>query len=39
VEWEDNGMDREFGAEESLDFVQGINFAPSSVEFDKSMKK
>jgi sugar phosphate isomerase/epimerase len=39
VEWEDNGMDREFGAEESLDFVRGINFAPSSVEFDRNMKK
>ena len=35
VEWEDNGMDREFGAEESLDFVRGMNFAPSSVAFDK----
>jgi sugar phosphate isomerase/epimerase len=39
VEWEDNGMDREFGAEESLDFVRGLNFSPSDVEFDKGMKK
>jgi sugar phosphate isomerase/epimerase len=39
VEWEDNGMDREFGAQESLDFVQGINFSPSEVTFDKDMKK
>jgi sugar phosphate isomerase/epimerase len=34
VEWEDNGMDREFGAKESVDFVKKINFSPSSVIFD-----
>jgi sugar phosphate isomerase/epimerase len=39
VEWEDNGMDREFGAPESLAFVQAMNFAPSTVAFDKEMKK
>jgi sugar phosphate isomerase/epimerase len=39
VEWEDNGMDREFGAKESLEFVRSINFAPSSAAFDKDMKK
>jgi sugar phosphate isomerase/epimerase len=39
VEWEDNGMDREFGAKESLEFVRSMNFAPSTVTFDKSMKK
>ena len=39
VEWEDNGMDREFGAKESLEFVRSMNFAPSTVAFDKSMKK
>ena len=38
VEWEDNGMDREFGAQESVEFVKSINFAPSSVSFDKDMK-
>ncbi len=38
VEWEDNGMDREFGARESLEFVRSINFAPSEVAFDKDMK-
>lgn len=38
VEWEDNGMDREFGAKESLEFVRDINFAPSAVSFDKDMK-
>lgn len=38
VEWEDNGMDREFGAKDALEFVRSINFAPSSVAFDKDMK-
>jgi sugar phosphate isomerase/epimerase len=38
VEWEDNGMDREFGAKESVEFVQSMNFAPSDVAFDKDMK-
>jgi len=39
VEWEDNGMDREFGARESLEFVRALNFAPSDIAFDKDMKK
>jgi sugar phosphate isomerase/epimerase len=34
VEWEDNGMEREFGAKESVDFVKKINFSPSTVIFD-----
>jgi sugar phosphate isomerase/epimerase len=38
VEWEDNGMEREYGAKESLEFVRSINFAPSTVAFDKEMK-
>jgi hypothetical protein len=38
VEWEDNGMDRDFGARESAEFVRSINFAPSDVAFDKDMK-
>ena len=39
VEWEDNGMDREFGARESAEFVRGINFTPSTIAFDKDMKR
>jgi sugar phosphate isomerase/epimerase len=39
VEWEDNGMDREFGAKESADFVKKINFSPSSIAFDGDMKQ
>ncbi len=38
VEWEDNGMDREFGAQESVDFIKSMNFAPSEVAFDKDFK-
>ncbi len=39
VEWEDNGMDREFGAEESAAFVKKINFSPSAIAFDGDMKQ
>ncbi len=39
VEWEDNGMDREFGARESLEFVRALDFAPSRIAFDADMKK
>jgi sugar phosphate isomerase/epimerase len=38
VEWEDNGMDREYGAKEARDFVRSIDFAPSAVAFDRDMK-
>jgi sugar phosphate isomerase/epimerase len=36
VEWEDSGMDREHGAEESCDFVRGTDFKPSDVTFDSA---
>jgi len=39
VEWEDNGMEREFGAQEALQFVRRVNFSPSTIAFDKEMKK
>jgi len=39
VEWEDSGMDRDFGAQESLEFVRAIDFPVSSIAFDASMKK
>jgi sugar phosphate isomerase/epimerase len=39
VEWEDSGMDREFGARESLEFVRGLDFPPSAIAFDDPMKK
>ncbi|HSW44934.1 MAG TPA: sugar phosphate isomerase/epimerase [Phycisphaerae bacterium] len=34
VEWEDGGMDREFGAAEACEFVRRSDFAPSRVAFD-----
>ncbi len=34
IEWEDSGMNREFGAKEALDFVRRIDFEPSDVAFD-----
>lgn len=39
VEWEDSGMEREFGAKESLQFVRRVNFSPSDMAFDAAMKK
>ena len=39
VEWEDCGMDREHGAEESCAFVRGVDFAPSGVAFDAAFEK
>jgi sugar phosphate isomerase/epimerase len=34
VEWEDSGMDREYGAKEACEFVKQTDFAPSDVAFD-----
>jgi len=34
VEWEDSGMEREFGAKEAREFVTKINFSPSTIKFD-----
>ena len=34
IEWEDSGMDREFGAQEALAVVRKNDFAPSDVAFD-----
>ena len=39
VEWEDSGMDREWGAAEALRFVRGADFAPSNVAFDAAMQR
>jgi len=30
-EWEDSGMDREWGAQDALTFVRRIDFSPSTV--------
>ena len=34
VEWEDNGMDREFAADVAADFVSNVDFPPSAIAFD-----
>jgi sugar phosphate isomerase/epimerase len=34
IEWEDSGMDREWGARDALAFVKRTDFAPSAVAFD-----
>lgn len=38
VEWEDSGMDRMFGAQESYAFVKKINFHASEFAFDSALK-
>jgi sugar phosphate isomerase/epimerase len=39
IEWEDAGMDREWGAKDALAFVRRIDFEPSSFVFDKAMQR
>jgi sugar phosphate isomerase/epimerase len=34
VEWEDVGMEREFGAKEACEFVKRLDFSPSTRQFD-----
>jgi sugar phosphate isomerase/epimerase len=36
IEWEDSGMDREWGAREALALVRSQDFAPSAVAFDSA---
>ncbi len=37
VEWEDSGMDREYGAAEAAAFVRKIDFEPSNIKFDEAI--
>ncbi len=39
VEWEDSGMEREYGAAEACAFVRRVDFAPSNIAFDDALKK
>lgn len=39
VEWEDSGMDREFGAKEACEFVKKVDFPSSSIAFDAAFEK
>ena len=39
VEWEDSGMDREFGAKEACAFVRKVDFPSSDIAFDAAFEK
>ena len=39
VEWEDSGMDREFGAKEACEFVRQVDFPSSNLAFDAAFEK
>ena len=39
VEWEDSGMDREFGAREAAGFVKKLDFSPSARAFDSAFEE
>ena len=38
IEWEDSGMDREYGAQDALAFVRRTDFPASSLAFDAAMQ-
>ena len=39
VEWEDGGMDREYGAKEACEYVCSIDFPSSNIAFDAAFEK
>ena len=39
IEWEDSGMDREWGAPDALAFVRRTDFPPSAVAFDAAFAR
>ena len=39
VEWEDSGMEREWGAQDALAFVRRTDFSPSTIAFDAAFEK
>src|SRR5204862_1990680 len=39
IEWEDSGMDREWGAQDALGLVRKVDFKPSEVAFDAAMQR
>jgi sugar phosphate isomerase/epimerase len=38
IEWEDSGMERQYGARDALAFVRRSDFAPSTVAFDAAFQ-
>ena len=39
VEWEDSGMDREYGAKDALAYVRRTDFPASELAFDAAMQR
>lgn len=39
IEWEDSGMDRQFGAREACEFTKKLDFPPSTRAFDSAFEK
>ena len=39
IEWEDSGMDRQYGAVDALAFVRRTDFSPSGIAFDAAMQR
>ena len=39
IEWEDSGMDRDWGAPDALGFVRSTDFSPSTVAFDAAFER
>jgi len=39
IEWEDSGMDRQFGAREACEFTKKLDFSPSGRAFDAAFEK
>ena len=39
IEWEDAGMNREWGARDALAFVRRVDFEPSAFVFDEAMQR
>jgi sugar phosphate isomerase/epimerase len=39
IEWEDSGMDREWGVQDAVAFCRRIDFEPSALAFDAAMQR
>jgi sugar phosphate isomerase/epimerase len=39
IEWEDSGMDRDYGAADALGYVRRTDFPPSEIAFDAAMQR
>jgi sugar phosphate isomerase/epimerase len=39
IEWEDSGMDRDWGAPDALAFVRKTDFSPSEIAFDGALQQ